>query len=226
MSATADTRTRLTIDIFSDVVCPWCFIGKRRLEKALRQAPDIEAEINYRPFFLNPWVPPEGMPREQYLITKFGSVERYAQNMPRMVAAGAQEGIAFAFDKMRWQPNTADCHRLLRWAQTEGVQAALKERLMALYFLEGANLSDRHVLVQAATDCGMDAHTVRERLTSDADRAEVEREAQQASQSGINGVPFFVFGNALAVSGAQDADTLVGAMRRAIGNGGSAVGAA
>ena len=216
MSTTTDTRTRLAIDVFSDVVCPWCFIGKRRLEKALRQAPDIEAEVSWRPFFLNPWVPPEGMAREQYLVTKFGSVERYAQNMPRMVAAGAQEGIAFAFEKMRWQPNTADCHRLLRWAHEEGAQAKMKERLMALYFLEGANLSDREVLVQAAVACGLKGDEVRRKLETDADLARVSQEAQQASESGISGVPFFIFGNALAVSGAQDADTLVGAMRRAI----------
>lgn len=161
MNAAHEPARRLTVDVFSDVVCPWCFIGKRRLEKTLTQVPQFNIELTWRPFFLNPWVPAEGMPRKAYLEAKFGSVERYQQNMPRMVTAGAQEGIAFAFEKMQWQPNTMDCHRLLRWARESGKADAVKERLMALYFLEGANLSDVNVLVQAATDCGMHASDTR-----------------------------------------------------------------
>jgi predicted DsbA family dithiol-disulfide isomerase len=215
MNAPHEPARRLTIDVFSDVVCPWCFIGKRRLEKALAQVPEFDIELTWRPFFLNPWVPAEGMPRKAYLEAKFGSVERYQQNMPRMIAAGAQEGIAFAFDRMQWQPNTMDCHRLLRWANQNGKADALKERLMALYFLEGANLSDAAVLVQAAADSGMDASDIRERLASDIDRAEVAAEATAASESGISGVPCFIFAGALAVSGAQEPSVLADAMRRA-----------
>src|ERR671916_937338 len=106
----------LPIDVVSDVVCPWCFIGKRRLEKALALRPDLATEVRWNPFFLNPWVPREGISREEYLRTKFGSVERYKQISQRLVAAGEEEGIPFAFDKMTRQPNTLDCHRLLRWA--------------------------------------------------------------------------------------------------------------
>ena len=216
MSILEKPKTRLFVDVVSDVVCPWCFIGKRRLEKALTLCPDIEVEVNWRPFFLNPWVPPEGMSRKAYLEAKFGSVERYQQNMPRMVQAGAQEGIPFAFEKMQWQPNTLDCHRLLRWARDNGAQGALKERLMVLYFIEGADLRDREVLVQAASACGMDAERVRALLDSETDKAEVAAEAQSASESGINGVPCFIFGNAFGVSGAQDPETLANAMYRAV----------
>ena len=216
MSTLENTKTRLSIDVVSDVVCPWCFIGKRRLEKALTLCPDLDVEVNWRPFFLNPWVPPEGMSRTAYLEAKFGSVERYQQNMPRMVAAGAQEGIPFAFEKMQWQPNTLDCHRLLRWALEDNVQPALKERLMVLYFIDGADLRDAEVLVQAAVACGMNGESVRARLASDADKAEVTAEAQSASESGISGVPCFILGNAFAVSGAQDVETLANAMYRAV----------
>src|SRR4051812_20127366 len=128
------------IDVVSDVVCPWCYIGKRRLEEALRLRPDIPIEIRWQPFFLNPWVPREGISREEYLRTKFGSVERYAQISQRIKAAGDAEGIPFAFDKISRQPNTLDCHRLLRWAHADGKASALKERLMQLYFVEGADL--------------------------------------------------------------------------------------
>jgi len=205
----------LRIDIVSDVVCPWCFIGKRRLEKALQLKPDIPVELHWRPFFLNDWIPREGISREQYLITKFGSVERYGSIAQRVTAAAAAEGLVYAADKVKRQPNTLDCHRLIRWAEAQGKAAEMKQKLMDLYFTQGADLTDREVLVRAAADCGLDTETVRGWLASDKDAAEVENEAQAAKESGIEGVPCFVVGGALAISGAQAPEYLADAIERA-----------
>jgi predicted DsbA family dithiol-disulfide isomerase len=208
-------KPHLTIDVVSDVVCPWCFIGKRRLEKAIALRADLNAEVRWHPFFLNPWVPREGIDRETYLKTKFGSVERYAEISKRITAAGAEEQIPFALDKITRQPNTIDCHRLIHWARLEGDTSAVKERLMALYFIEGADLSDPEVLVRAGTDCGMDGAVIHRLLASEADVDQVAAEAKQASDSGITGVPCFILGGSFAVSGAQAPAYLADAMGRA-----------
>ena len=168
----------LTIDVVSDVVCPWCFIGKKRLEKALALRPDIPVEVRCRPYFLNDWVPREGISRDEYLTTKFGSPERYRQIAGRVAAAAQAEGLAYNVDRIARQPNTLDCHRLILWARNTGDPGRMKQRLMELYFTEGADLTDREVLVKAAADCGMDADLTRELLASDRD---VDRVPQEAS---------------------------------------------
>ena len=205
----------LVIDVVSDVVCPWCFIGKRRLEKALALRPDIPVEIRWRPYFLNDWVPREGMDRDAYLTAKFGSPERYKGIAGRVAAAAEDEGLAYNVGGIARQPNTLDCHRLILWARNTGNAGAMKQRLMGLYFTEGADLTDREVLVQAAADCGMDADLTRELLASDRDVERVSAEAMQAKQAGIDGVPCFILGGVLAVSGAQDPAYLADAMARA-----------
>jgi predicted DsbA family dithiol-disulfide isomerase len=205
------------IDVVSDVVCPWCFIGKRRLEKALALVPDVPVEVRWHPYFLNDWVPREGIDRKIYLETKFGSVERYAGMARRVQQAAAEEGLVYALDKISRQPNTLDCHRLILWARNAGAAARMKQRLMELYFAEGADLSDREVLVQAARDCGLDGDLVRNLLAGDADVERVTREAESAKEAGIDGVPCFIFGNVLAVSGAQAPEYLADAIRRAAG---------
>jgi predicted DsbA family dithiol-disulfide isomerase len=205
----------MPIDVVSDVVCPWCFIGKSRLEKALALKPDIPVEVHWRPYFLNDWVPREGIDRKTYLETKFGSVERYAGMARRVQQAAAEEGLVYALDKISRQPNTLDCHRLILWARNAGAAGQMKQRLMELYFAEGADLSDRDVLVRAAVDCGMDATLVRGLIESDADVERVTREAETAKEAGIDGVPCFIFGNVLAVSGAQSPEYLADAMERA-----------
>jgi predicted DsbA family dithiol-disulfide isomerase len=210
------TGSRLVIDVVSDVVCPWCFIGKRRLETAIALRPDLPIEVVWRPYFLNDWIPREGITREQYLTTKFGSVERYAAIAQRVSAAAAAEGLTYALDKISRQPNTLDCHRLILWARNTGNAARMKQRLMELYFTEGADLTDREVLVQAAVDCGMDGNLTRELLASDADVERIEAEARQAKEAGIDGVPCFIFGGVLAVSGAQDPEYLASVMDRAV----------
>ena len=202
------------IDVVSDVVCPWCFIGKRRLEKAIALHPDIPVEVHWRPYFLNDWIPREGIAREQYLTTKFGSPERYKGIAQRVSAAAASEGLTYAMDKISRQPNTIDAHRLIRWAEDIGKAAEMKQKLMDRYFTQGADLTDRSVLVQAAADVGLDATEVREALASDRDVAEVEREALSAKEAGIEGVPCFIFNGKFAISGAQAPEYLAEAITR------------
>jgi predicted DsbA family dithiol-disulfide isomerase len=209
------TTSPLMIDVFSDVVCPWCFIGKRRLEKAIALRPEVPVEVRYRPYFLNPWVPREGMSRVDYLTTKFGSPERYEKIALRVAQAAANEGLTYNIGALARQPNTLDCHRLILWAGGIGKAAQVKQRLMEIYFSEGGDLSDRGVLVQAASDCGLDPVEVRNLLAGDADVAAVERAAASAQEAGIDGVPFYAFGNVIAVSGAQAPEYLAGAIERA-----------
>ena len=205
----------LPIDVVSDVVCPWCFIGKRRLEKAITLKPEISVTVRYRPYFLNPWVPRTGISRTEYLITKFGSVDRYKANAQRIVIAARQEGLAYNLEAIARQPNTLDCHRVIRWSGESGDPARMKQRLMDLYFTAGADLSDSEVLVGAAQDCGMDADHVRQRLAGEEDVASVTAEAEQARAAGIEGVPCFILGGIFAVSGAQAPEYLADAIERA-----------
>lgn len=207
-------RQPVRIDVISDVVCPWCFIGKRRLEKAIAMKPDIPVEVRWRPYFLNDWVPREGMSRVDYLTTKFGSPERYAANAPRIAAAAAEEGLTYAMDKITRQPNTIDCQRLIRWANGIGKAADMKQRLMDLYFTEGGDLTNTAVLVQAAADIGLDPEDIRAALASDQDIAEITREVEEAKQAGIDGVPCFIFAGKYAVSGAQSAEYLASAIEQ------------
>jgi predicted DsbA family dithiol-disulfide isomerase len=205
----------LPIDVVSDVVCPWCFIGKRRLEKALELRPDVPVAITWRPYFLNEWVPREGISRDEYLTTKFGSPERYKSIAGRVVAAANAEGLAYDPDKIARQPNTTDCHRLILWARNTDAAGRMKQRLMELYFTEGADLTDRAVLVKAAVDCGMDGDVVRDLLASEKDVERIEKESNWAKEMGIDGVPCFILGGVLAVSGAQDPAHLADAIARA-----------
>jgi predicted DsbA family dithiol-disulfide isomerase len=212
MSASAT----LAIDVVSDVVCPWCYIGKRLLERAIALKPEIPVEVRFRPFFLNPWVPREGISREEYLIAKFGSVERYNSNNNRVVEAAAAVGLTYHREAIKRQPNTLDCHRLIRWAGETGRAAAMKQRLMELYFAEGGDLTNSEVLVNAAQDCGLDGVDIRARLAGNQDAEEVEREAQTAKDAGIDGVPCFIIGGLIALSGAQPSEHLAAAMERAV----------
>jgi predicted DsbA family dithiol-disulfide isomerase len=211
MSAPAN----LPIDMVSDVVCPWCYVGKRLLEIAIAAKPEIPVEVRFRPYFLNPWVPREGISREDYLIAKFGSVERYNSGNNRVAEAAASLDLPYARERIKRQPNTLDCHRLIHWADEVGAAPRMKQRLMTLYFAEGGDLTDREVLVQAAADCGLEAERVRALIASDADVALIESEAQAAKESGIEAVPCFIFGAMMAVSGAQAPEYLAATIERA-----------
>src|SRR3981189_2306251 len=165
------TLKPLQIDIVSDVVCPWCYIGKRRIGDALALAGDVPVEIHRRPFLLNSWVPREGISRDEYLTAKFGSPEAYKGIAGRVVAAANEEGLTYRPDLGKRQPNTIDCHRLIHWADAQGKSAEMKQRLMELYFRDGGDLTDTSVLVQAAADIGLDADEVRKRLAPADDAA-------------------------------------------------------
>lgn len=212
---TSSTQNPVRIDVVSDVVCPWCFIGKRRLEQAIALNPDIPVEVHYHPFFLNDWIPAEGISREQYLTTKFGSPERYKDIAQRVSTAAAQDGLVYAIDKVSRQPNTTDSHRLIHWAALQGKAPEMKQRLMELYFSEGADLSDNAVLVKAAADVGLDADAVAKKLDSNEDLDIVSQRVEAAKSAGIQGVPFFIVDNAFALSGAQEPDQLAAVIQRA-----------
>ena len=209
-----DTLKPLRLDIVSDVVCPWCYIGKKRIEDALGLVPDVPVDVRWRPFFLNPWVPREGISREDYLTTKFGSVDAYKGIAGRVVAAASEEGLNYRPDLVKRQPNTIDCHRLIHWADGEGKAAEMKQRLMELYFRDGGDLTDINVLVQAGADVGLDADNLRKRLATDEDVALISGWAQEAADKGISGVPTFVFAQKYAVSGAQEPELLARAIRQ------------
>jgi len=208
------TLKPLKIDIVSDVVCPWCYIGKKRIEDALKLAAEVPVDVIWRPFFLNPWVPREGISREDYLTTKFGSVDAYKGIAGRVVGAAGEEGLTYRPDLVKRQPNTIDCHRLIHWADAKGKAAEMKQRLMELYFRDGGDLTDSDVLVKAAADVGLDADEVRKRLATDEDVALISDWAQEASDKGISGVPTYVFAQKYAVSGAQPAEMLARAIRQ------------
>lgn len=204
----------LQIDIVSDVVCPWCYIGKRRIENALALAPEVPVNVNWRPFFLNPWIPREGIDRDTYLETKFGSVDAYKGIAQRVVAAAGEEGLNYNPDSVKRQPNTIDCHRLILWAEAIGKAPQMKQKLMELYFRDGGDLTLTDTLIAAAAEVGLDADEVRQRLATDEDVAVISARAQEAADKGISGVPTYVFAQKYAVSGAQDPDKLAKAIRQ------------
>lgn len=194
----------MQIDIISDTVCPWCFIGKRRLERALAARPDLEAEITWRPFQLNPEMPAGGLDREAYLEAKFGGAERARHIYDAIRAAGVGEDIDFAFDRIARTPNTVDSHRLIRWSESAGAQDAVVENLFRRYFVEGADIGDHEVLAEVAEEAGMDAQLVARLLAEGQDLDLVRKEDAVARQMGIGGVPYFIVARKYAVSGAQD----------------------
>ena len=206
----------ITVDVVSDVVCPWCFIGQKRLDKAVAAAGDVDVHIRWRPFQLDPTVPSQGKDRREYMLAKFGSDERIREIHARIEPLGEAEGISFAFDAIKVAPNTLDAHRLIRWAGAAGedVQNRLVRHLFQLNFEEGANIGDHTVLVEAAREAGMDAAVVETLLPSDADVEAVRTEIATASRMGITGVPCFLLEDKYAVMGAQDADTLADAIRQ------------
>ena len=209
----------ISVDVVSDVVCPWCFIGQKRLDKAIAAVPDIDVSVRWRPFQLDPTIPAEGKDRKAYMLGKFGSEERLREIHARIEPLGAAEGIDFAFGAIKVSPNTLDAHRVIRWAGAAGedVQNRLVRNLFQLYFEKGMNTGDHSVLAEAAGDAGLDRAVVESLLATDADREAVATEAATASRMGITGVPCFLIEGKYAVMGAQDADTLADAIRQVAG---------
>ena len=210
---------QVSVDVISDVVCPWCFIGQKRLDTAIAAVPDVDVDVRWRPFQLDPTIPPEGKDRKAYMLAKFGSEARLKEIHDRIVPLGAADGIAFDFHAIEVSPNTLDAHRLIRWAGARGadVQGKVTKRLFQLYFEEGVNIGDHAVLAEVAGANAMDAGIVRDLLATDADKDAVRAEIENAQAMGVSGVPFFVLDGKYAVSGAQDAATLADAIRQVAG---------
>ena len=226
MTNLTQTLVPLTIDIVSDVVCPWCFIGKRKLEAALQlpQAANLPpVHIRWHPFQLNPDLPQEGVPRKQYLEDKFGGPERAKEIYARVGAAGQAVGLQLNFDAIQQQANTLSAHALIAYAQAHPSNGAentlgndIKERILNAYFVEGRFVGSVVVLVDIAVAAGLNAEEVRAHLSNPQTRQDVSDADAQARQMGISGVPFFIFNQKVAVSGAQDPDALLAAMQQAL----------
>jgi predicted DsbA family dithiol-disulfide isomerase len=221
--ATDERREPLTIDVVSDVVCPWCYIGKRNLEAALARLPDRDVEIRWRPYQLDSTIPREGIARRTYLERKFGA--RVDEIYSRVAAAGREAGLHFAFERIERSPNTLDAHRLIRWAQSAGKQDDIVERLFRDFFVEGRDIGAHAVLTAAAAAVGMDPPLVERLLAGDADKDAVREEITTAQRLGVTGVPFFIFAGRFGLPGAQPAEVLVSAINNAAEESGELVNA-
>ncbi|GAC1335102.1 MAG: DsbA family protein [Beijerinckiaceae bacterium] len=209
----AETAAPLTIDIVSDVVCPWCYIGKRNLEAALAASPGANVEIRWRPYQLDATIPPDGIARRTYLERKFGA--RVDEIYTRVAEAGRQAGIDFAFDRIERSPNTLDAHRLIRWSQSAGKQNEMVERLFRDFFIEGRDIGDHAILTEAAASIGMDAQLVGRLLAGPDDIETVRQEIATAQRLGVTGVPFFIMAGRFGLPGAQPAEILADAINKA-----------
>jgi predicted DsbA family dithiol-disulfide isomerase len=201
----------LTIDVVSDVVCPWCYLGEKRLEAALAEEPQ-PVQVRWRPYQLDPTIPEGGLDRAEYMAKKFGRDGRLQSIYDNLTRLGAELGVSFAFDRIKRSPNTLDAHRLIRWALSAGVQARVVDRLFEAYFVEGRDIGDRCVLSEIAGECGLEAKLTEKLLAEGADVDLVREEIAQAQSIGVSGVPFFIFAGRLGVPGAQEPSVL----RRAI----------
>jgi predicted DsbA family dithiol-disulfide isomerase len=215
MPADAPSSPPVAIDIVSDVVCPWCYVGKRRLEAALRERVDEQVTVRWHPFQLDPTIPPGGLDRRAYMVKKFGSAERIDEIHARLTEAGRSEGIDFAFDRIERSVNTLDAHRLLAWAGVAGVQDAAAEALFRAYFVKGRDIGDHAVRADIAAAVGLDRAEISEKLATSDGADTVRAEIDAATRIGVTGVPFFIFAQSFAVSGAQASAVLATAIDRA-----------
>ena len=224
-SASNAATSEVVVDLVSDIVCPWCYIGKRKLETALAELAKRETvvtvAVRWHPFQLNPDIPSDGIPRPKYLESKFGGKARASEIYARVKAVGAQVGIAFDFDRIERQPNTLDAHRLIAWTQKRSDTAMrdeLVERMFRAYFVEGRYVGARDELARIAGEAGFDFGETAAMLASDEERGEVLAQDREAREVGIGGVPFFIFNGRTAVSGAHDPETLLQAVDAARGD--------
>ncbi len=204
----------LTVDVISDVICPWCFIGKRRLEKAIASHGE-PVKVRWLPFQLNPTMPKEGISRREYRTKKFGSWERSQELDARVIAVGKEDGIAFALDRIERTPNTLDAHRLIWLADKEGVQDAVVEGLFQAYFIEGRDISNCQTLLDVVAEAGLDRNKAQVVLNGE-EGIEAMKEAEELSrQHRVDGVPFFIVNGQITLSGAQQPETFLEAFRQA-----------
>ncbi len=194
------------LDIISDPVCPWCYVGAANLLRGLTTRPSHPFALRWRPYRLNPDLPPEGMDRQAYLAAKFGGAENAARIYARVEAAAAEAGLDLDFGRIGRAPNTLDAHRVIHWAAVEGVQTRAAMALFRRYFEAGEDISDPEVLRGVADEAGMDGAAVARLLAGDTDRERVRAEAEEARAMGVDGVPTFLIGGRYVVTGAQPAD--------------------
>jgi predicted DsbA family dithiol-disulfide isomerase len=207
----------LTVEVISDVICPWCFIGKRRLEKAIA-ALDGPVKVRWLPFQLNPQMPKEGVSRREYRIRKFGSWERSLELEAGVVAAGQAEGIHFAFDRIERTPNTVDAHRLIWLADRQGVQDGVVEALFRAYFTEGRDIGNRQVLIAVAAEAGLERSQAEVMLESDEGLEAIREAGELARRFRVDGVPFFIINGTITLGGAQQPGAFLDAFSHAIGS--------
>ncbi len=199
----------VSIEVYSDVVCPWCYVGKRRVERALSQVSSVQTHITWRPFQLNPTMPKEGIERTAYLEAKFGSHDSFHRLEEQVAAAGVSEGISFAFEKIPKTPNTFLAHRLIWFAGRQGRQDAMVDALFKGYFEQGADIGSLSVLAGLAESAGLDAARY---LETDEGAGDVKAEEAAGHRLGIRVVPYFILNNGYGISGAQPVEVFVGAM--------------
>lgn len=206
----------LTVDVISDVICPWCFIGKRRLEQALAALNgEQEVRVRWHPFQLNPTMPKEGISRREYRIGKFGTWERSQELDAKVISVGETEGIHFAFDRIERTPNTVDAHRLIWLADQHECQDAVMEGLFRAYFTEGRDISNRQTLTDVVVESGLERQLVEDMLNSDEGMEAIQDAAGLSSRHGVGGVPYFIFNEKVALSGAQAPETFLEAIAQA-----------
>ena len=207
----------LAVAVISDVICPWCFIGKRRLEKAVAAVEGRhEVRVRWLPFQLNPTMPKEGISRKEYRTRKFGTWERSLELDAKVIAVGEMEGIRFAFDRIERTPNTLDAHRLIWLADKEGVQGAVVEALFRAYFTEGRDISNRQTLLDVVADAGLDRRKAEGVLNTDEGLAAIQDTDQLSRHFRVEGVPFFIVNDTLTLSGAQLPNTFREAFQQAL----------
>ena len=212
----SSTATGLAIDVFADVVCPWCYIGEKRLERALAQRPELQVTRRWRPFQLQPGMPAAGVDWSDFVRSKFGGFDRARPMFDRVREIGAGVGATFDFGRVFNAPNTAEAHRLILLAAEQGHEGPLVDRLFRAHFAEGRDVGDRQTLVELGREAGIDAAVARDYLAGERNRDAVAQSQRSAEELGVSGVTFFVFGGVYAVSGAQPEEVLIRAIDRAI----------
>lgn len=206
----------LAIDVISDVICPWCYIGKRRIEKALAALDgQHDVKVQWHPFQLNPTMPKEGISRREYRTRKFGSWERSMELDAKVIAVGESEGIHFAFDKSERTPNTVDAHRLIWLADQNGCQDAVVEALFRAYFTVGEDIGNRQTLMDVTAEAGLDRQAADAMLNSHDGMDVISNGREMSQRHQVDGVPFFIINNAITLSGAQAPETFLDAFKQA-----------
>ncbi|MCU0760818.1 MAG: DsbA family oxidoreductase [Steroidobacteraceae bacterium] len=209
----------MKLEVYSDTICPWCYVGFARLQQALAERPGIEVEVGWLPFELNPDLPPEGEDRRAYMLRRFGDVDRFAAGQQQLQELGASLGIDFQFGRVTRAPNTRRSHALIRWAGEAGAarQNEVKGRVLRAHFTEGRDIADPQVLADVAADAGLDRDAALRALDEPARRTEIEALEAQAHRWGVSGVPTFIFERRYAFSGAQPLEVFLGAIDQVAG---------